>query len=159
MGQLISLFGDRANQIALAFLVLRATQSPIAVALVFVAATLPNLLLSPVAGTLVDRWSLQETMVVSDLLRGAVVLLIPIAALTNLVLVYPLIFLVTTISLFFRPARTAILPRIVGKDELLSANSAMWLGETVADVVGYPLAGLFVAFLGTALPRRMSPQP
>jgi len=152
VGQLISLFGDRANQIALAFLVLRATQSPIAVALVFVAATLPNLLLSPVAGTLVDRWSLQETMVVSDLLRGAVVLLIPIAALTNLVLVYPLIFLVTTISLFFRPARTAILPRIVGKDELLSANSAMWLGETVADVVGYPLAGLFVAFLGTALP-------
>jgi DHA3 family macrolide efflux protein-like MFS transporter len=153
VGQLISLFGDRANQIAVVFLVLRATGSPVAVALVFVAATIPNLLLGPVAGTFVDRWSHQETMVVSDLLRAAAVLLIPIVAFGgNLVLVYPLLFLVTTISLFFRPARTAILPRIVSERDLLTANSAMWIGETLADVVGYPLAGLFVAFLGPALP-------
>ena len=44
-GQLISLFGDRVHQIALAFLVLGVTHSPLAVAFVFVAATLPNLLL------------------------------------------------------------------------------------------------------------------
>jgi MFS family permease len=153
VGQLISLFGDRANQIAVVFLVLRATGSPVAVALVFVAATIPNLVLGPVAGTFVDRWSHQETMVVSDILRAAAVLLIPVVAFGgNLLLVYPLVFLVTTISLFFRPARTAILPRIVPEGDLLTANSAMWIGETLADVVGYPLAGLFVAFLGPALP-------
>jgi MFS family permease len=152
VGQLISLFGDRVHQVALAFLVLRATNSVLAVALVFLAASLPNLVLGPVAGTFVDRWDHQETMVVSDLLRGAIVLLIPIAAVTNLALVYPLVFLVTAISLFFRPARTAIIPRIVPEDDLLTANSAMWLGDTMADVIGYPLAGLFVAFLGAGLP-------
>ena len=83
--------------------------------------------------------------------RG-VVLLIPIAAVTNIVLVYPLVFLVTTISIFFRPARVAILPRIVPEEDLLSANSALWVGETIADVVGYPLAGIFVALLGSAVP-------
>ena len=57
--------------------------------------------------------------------------------------------LVTTISIFFRPARVAILPRIVREDDLLTANSAMWIGETIADVIGYPLAGLFVG-----VPRR-----
>jgi MFS transporter, DHA3 family, macrolide efflux protein len=152
VGQLISLFGDRIHQIALAFLVLAATNSPIAVAFVFVFASLPNLFLSPIAGTYVDRWDQKDVMVVSDLLRAAVVLLMPIAAVTNILLVYPLIFLITSISIFFRPARVAALPRIVRKDELLTANSAMWVGETIADVIGYPLAAIFVGFLGPALP-------
>jgi len=70
----------------------------------------------------------------------------------NIYLVYPLIFGITSISIFFRPARVAVLPRIVRQDELVTANSAMWAGETFADVIGYPLAGIFVAFLGPALP-------
>ncbi len=151
VGQLISLFGDRVNQIALAALVWAQTGSAAAMGLVFVAATLPNLLLGPVAGTLVDRWDQKQVMVVSDLLRASLVLLVPIAAATEIALVYPLVFAVTAISIFFRPARTAILPRIVGSGELMTANSAAWVGETMADVLGYPLAGLFVAFLGGGL--------
>jgi MFS family permease len=151
-GQMISLFGDRVHQIALAFLVGGTTQSVVAVAFVFVAATIPNLVLGPIAGAFVDRWNHRDVMIVSDLLRAAVVLIMPIAAVTNVLLVYPLIFIVTSISIFFRPARVAVLPRIVHEDDLLTANSALWAGETFADVVGYPLAGLFVAFLGPALP-------
>jgi len=151
-GQLISLLGDRVHQVALAFLVLRATESPIAVGAVFFVATLPNLLFGPIAGTLVGRWDHREVMIVSDLLRAGVVLLIPIAAVTNLALVYPLVFLVTTISIFFRPAKGAILPRLVASDDLVAANSALWVGETFADIGGYVLAGLFVALLGSQLP-------
>jgi MFS transporter, DHA3 family, macrolide efflux protein len=147
-GQVISLFGDRVHQVALAFLVLGATNSPLATAAVFIAATLPNLLFSPIAGTFVDRWDHREVMIVSDLLRAAIVLLVPIAAITSLILVYPLTFLLTTISIFFRPARIAALPRIVPEEQLVTANSATWLAETLADIVGYPLAGLFVGFLG-----------
>src|SRR5207342_3928409 len=128
------------------------TGSALATGLVFFAATLPNLLLSPIAGTFVDRWDRKEVMVVSDLLRAALVLVLPIAAVTNIILVYPLIFLVTTISVFFRPARVAILPRIVPEEDLLSANSAMWVGETIADVVGYPVAAIFVTTLGRLVP-------
>ena len=152
VGQLVSLFGDRVHQVALAFLVLQTTGSAVAVSLVFAAATLPNLVLGPIAGTLVDRWDQKQVMVVSDLLRAAVVLVIPAAAVTNVWLVYPLVFVLTSISIFFRPARTAVLPRIVRDDELVTANSATWVAETLADVIGYPLAGLFVAFLGAALP-------
>ena len=151
-GQLISLFGDRLNQLALVAVVAISTGSALATGLVFFAATLPNLLLSPIAGTFVDRWDHKEVMVVSDILRAAIVLILPVAAITNIVLVYPLIFLVTSISVFFRPARVAILPRVVPEEDLLSANSALWVGETIADIVGYPLAGLFVALLGSAVP-------
>jgi MFS family permease len=151
-GQLISLFGDRLNQLALVAVVAISTGSALATGLIFFVATVPNLLLSPIAGTFVDRWDHKEVLVVSDILRGAIVLVLPIAAVTNIILVYPLIFLVTSISVFFRPARIAVLPRIVPEGDLLSANSAMWVGETIADVVGYPLAGLFVALLGSAVP-------
>ena len=45
--------------------------------LVFFAAMLPNLLLSPIAGTFVDRWDHKEVMVVSDILRASIMLVIP----------------------------------------------------------------------------------
>jgi len=151
-GQLISLFGDRLNQLALVAVVAVSTGSALATGLIFFAATLPNLLLSPIAGTFVDRWDHKDVMVVSDILRAVIVLILPLAAVTNVILVYPLIFLVTTISVFFRPARVAILPQIVPEEDLLSANSALWVGETIADVIGYPLAGLFVVLLGTSVP-------
>jgi len=150
-GQVISLFGDRIHQIALAFLVLGETESALAVGLTFFAATLPNLVVGPVAGALVDRWDQRRVMVVSDLLRAAIVMVVPIAAAANILLVYPLVFALTTVSIFFRPARTSAIPRIVHEDELVAANSAVWLADSIADVLGYPLATLFVTFLGSAL--------
>ena len=151
-GQLISALGDRIHQIALAFVFVDATHSYLAVGAVFLVATLPNLLFGPIAGGLVDRWDHREVMIVSDLLRAGLVLLIPIAAVTNLALAFPIVFLVTTVSIFFRPAKGAILPRMVAPDDLVPANSALWVGETFADIVGYALAGLFVGLLHDQLP-------
>jgi len=151
-GQLVSALGDRIHQVALAFVVYEATDSAIAVGAVFLVATLPNLLIGPIAGTLVDRWDHREVMIVSDLLRAGLVLLIPLAAVSNLALAYPIVFLVTTVSIFFRPAKGAILPRIVNEEDLVPANSALWIGETFADIGGYVIAGLFVALLGSQLP-------
>ena len=152
LGQLISLFGDRVHLVALTFLVLGVTNSPVALAFVFLAATIPNLFFGPIAGALVDRWDYREVMIVSDLLRAGLALLIPVAVSINIVLVYPLVFLITTVSIFFRPAKGAIVPRLVRNEDLLPANSALWVGETFADIVGYALAGIFVAFLGDQLP-------
>ena len=122
----------------------------------FVAGIVPNLLFSPVAGALVDRWEHKQVLVVSDILRAALVLLVPVAISINVWLAYPIVFLITTVSIFFRPARIAILPaRSSATSDLLPANSAMWVGETIADVVNYPLAGLFVLFLGSSVAARL----
>ena len=99
-----------------------------------------------------DRWEHKRVMVASDLIRAVLVLAIPFAAAANIYLVYPLVFLITTVSLFFRPAKTAMVPRIVREDDVMAANSATWTADTLADIVGFPLAGLFVALLGP--PRR-----
>ncbi|MDQ3407681.1 MAG: MFS transporter, partial [Chloroflexota bacterium] len=118
-------------------------------ALVFLTAMLPNLVVGPIAGTFVDRWDQKRVMVGSDLIRAGLVFLIPVAAGVDIAMVYPLVFLITAVSLFFRPAKAAVIPRIVHRDDLLAANSATWTGETMADILGYPLAGLFLGLLGS----------
>ncbi len=149
LAQTISLFGDRLHQVALGVLVYSVTNSPLATGAVFLVATLPNIILGPVAGTLVDRWEHKRVMIVSDLVRAAIVIVIPFAAAANVALVYPLVLAVTAVSLFFRPAKLAFLPRIVKEDDLMAASSATWTADNLADVIGYPLAGAFVAFIGT----------
>jgi MFS family permease len=151
-GQLISVFGDRVHTIAISALVHALTNSVLATALVFVATVIPNLFLSPIAGVYVDRWESRQVMIVSDLLRAATVLLIPIVAFISVPLVYPVIMLFASISVFFRPARVTILPRLVREDDILPANSALWVGETFADLIGYPIAVIFVIAIGPALP-------
>ena len=149
LAQTISLFGDRLHQVALLALVLALTNSPTLTGLVLLSATLPNILLGPIAGTFVDRWEHKRVLIASDLIRAVLVLALPFAAMTNVVLVYPLVFLITTVSLFFRPAKTALLPRIVRDEDVMAANSATWTADTLADIIGFPLAGLFVIFLGS----------
>jgi DHA3 family macrolide efflux protein-like MFS transporter len=150
LAQAVSLFGDRLHQVALGVLVYAVTESPLATGLVFLAATLPNILLGPIAGTFVDRWEHRTTLIASDLIRAALVVVLPFAALANILYVYPIVFLITTVSLFFRPAKVALVPRIVPERDLLAANSATWTADTLADIAGFPLAGLLVAFLGAA---------
>jgi hypothetical protein len=149
-GGLFSLFGDRVNQAVLGIFVLQQTSSWIAVSLVYFAATVPNLIFGPLAGTFVDRANQKQVMVLSDFLRAGIVFLLPLAAVTNTLLAYPLVFLVTSISIFFRPARESVIPRIVPAAELMTANSATWMAETLADIVGYGLAGLLLLVLGKA---------
>jgi len=151
LGQAISMFGDRLHQLALGALVYVTTGSYMATGLVFLMAAIPNLVLGPIAGGFVDRWDQKKVMVASDLLRALLVLLIPVVAAIDIVLVYPMALLVTCVSLFFRPARAAVVPRIVHPDDLLAANSALWTAESVADILGYPIGAALVAFMGREL--------
>ena len=152
LGQVVSSLGDRVHQVALVFLVTRATNSsPLALGLVFAAMTVPTFVIGPVAGALVDRWDRKRVMVASDLIRAAIVVMIPVAAAVNIGLVVVMVFGLAAVSSFFRPARVAALPLVVADEDLLTANSAMWTADTVSDLAGYGLGGLFVAFLGPAL--------
>ena len=152
LGQVVSSLGDRVHQVALVFLVAGATNySPLALGVVFAAMTVPTFLVGPMAGVLVDRWDRKRVMVGSDLIRAGIVCLIPVASGIGVGIVIALVFALAAVSSFFRPARAAALPQVVPDADLLTANSAMWIADTVSDLVGYSLGGLFVAFLGSSL--------
>lgn len=149
IGQLVSLLGERIHQVALGFLVLRATESPVDVGLTFAATAVPNILLGPLAGALVDRWDRRLTMIACDVVRAGLVLAVPFAIQINIAFVYLAAFLIATVTLLFRPAKTAIIPDVVEERDLVPANSASSFADGVADLVGLPLAGVIVASLGS----------
>jgi MFS family permease len=151
VGQVVSLIGERIHTIALPFLVLQATNSAIEVGLTFAATAVPNVILGPLAGALVDRWSRRMTMIVCDILRAVLLLAVPFVIEIHIGLVYVMAFLIATVTLLFRPAKTAVIPAIVRERDLVTANSASSIADTAADLVGLPLAGVIVATLSDSL--------
>jgi len=145
VGQLVSLFGERIHTVALGFLVYDATGgSALEVGLTFAATAVPNVLLGPLAGTLVDRWNRRVTMAACDVLRAALLLAVPFVIQVDVALVYVMAFLIATVTLLFRPAKTAVIPAVVEERDLVTANSMSSVADTAADLVGLPLAGLLI---------------
>jgi MFS family permease len=145
VGQLVSLFGERIHTIALGFLVYEATGgSALEVGITFAATAVPNVVLGPLAGTLVDRWDRRLTMAVCDIVRAVLLLAVPFALQVDVALVYVMAFLIATVTLLFRPAKTAVIPAVVEERDLVTANSMSSVADTAADLIGYPLAGLLI---------------
>ncbi len=150
IAQAISLIGDRLHQVALAILVLGLTGNVALVGLVFIAGTLPRLVVGPVAGVYVDRYDRRTVMIVTDLLRAGLVLLVPVAALASPLLTIPLTFAITSLALAFRPAKLATIATIA-PDHVGEANSAVQIADALADLAGYPLAGIVTVLLAPVL--------
>ena len=151
IGQLVSAFGDRLHQIALLVLVGNLTANNMEkVSLVWVSIGLPSLLLGLVAGALVDQWDRRKVLLVSDILRVPMAASIPWLASINISAIYIMALLITAVTLFFRPAKQAIIPSIVPEESLLAANSLSSITDNIADIIGYPVAGLVIAGLSVA---------
>ncbi|MGI8658789.1 MAG: MFS transporter [Candidatus Limnocylindria bacterium] len=150
VGQLVSLLGDRIHIIALGALV-AGRGTALEVGLTFAATAVPSVLLGPLAGVLVDRWDRRITMILCDVSRAVLVLAVPFAFEINIALVYLFAFLIASVTLLFRPAKTAVVPAIVDERDLVTANSAMSVPETAADLIGFPVAGLIVTALSSVI--------
>jgi DHA3 family macrolide efflux protein-like MFS transporter len=153
LGQVISQIGDSFTYLALLITVNRLTGSTIAMGIMVISLTLPQLVLSFVAGVIVDRVDRRHVMIVSDLLRGALVLaFITVRTADQIYLFYIVGLLLSSVSVFFSPAKTAMIPRLVqGDDQLLSANALSQTVRVVALLLGPALAGFAIAGLGTTI--------
>ncbi len=153
LGQFVSIFGDRLHYLALLALIMERARDPgnpaPELALVPAVSFLPTILIGPLAGAMVDTWDTRRVLVVSDFLRGIIVLLmIPAALHGGLPAVFGLVFLLYLANSFFLPARSAILPDLVAEDELVEANSLATLAGVVATIAGSALGGLLVERTG-----------
>lgn len=155
IAQVVSLLGDWFNTIALYTLVSRLTGSPLALGGVFLLKMLPLAVASPLAGVLVDRFDRRRVMIVSDLLRAAIVLgFLAIDRAAEVPLLYLLIVAQVVAGSVFEPARAASLPNVTRPRELVTANalaSATWsamlaLGAAAGGVAAEQL-GLRTVFV------------
>jgi len=154
IGQTLSRIGDFLYQVALAWWVLQKTGSAAAMGTVLVVSFTPMLLFFLICVVAVDRFSRARLMLLSDLLRGAVVGMVAMLAFTDLleiwhVYVAGLIF--GFVDAFFQPAYTAMVPTLVPPEALSSANSLSSMSVQTGRIAGPLLAAGMIGLGGTPL--------
>jgi MFS family permease len=150
-GQIISLIGTWMQSVAQMWLVYRLTGSSLWLGVVGFASQIPIFLLSPVAGTVADRYNRHRVVIATQATMMVLASILAALQLGNWLTVREIIVLASllgVVNAFDIPARQSFLVEMVGREDLMNAialNSSMFNG---ARVVGPAVAGVLVAAIG-----------
>jgi MFS family permease len=142
-GEVISVLGDYAYQVAFAWLVLSVTGSAVTLAAVVICNVVPNGLLILAGGAVTDRWSPRRVMFCSHMARGLLVSGLCVLTVTGAVRIWQFYAVAAAFGLaaaFFWPASGSIVPLLVAAGDLPAANAVVAAGEQAAMFAG-PLLG------------------
>ncbi|HEV2339323.1 MAG TPA: MFS transporter [Patescibacteria group bacterium] len=123
------------------------TSSNTAVSGIVLAFTTPAILFAVIAGAYVDRWDKKRVLFLTNSIRALLLLLLALFH-SNLFVLYIVTFLVSVVTQFFIPAETPMIPVIVEKSLLLSANALFGIALFGSIFVAYALAGPLLLLLG-----------
>jgi len=153
-GQVFSQVADKVYLVLIIAIITTQFKAPgqsvsVWVSSIMIAFTIPAVLFGSVAGVYVDRWSKKRVLVLTNVLRGALVLSLPpllwicgqrigwFHVPLGFWVLLAITFLVSTLTQFFAPAEQSAIPLIVGKPHLLSANSLYTLTMLLALIGGF----------------------
>lgn len=153
IGSTISLLGDQFYLVALPLLVLRLTNSSLALGTILMAATIPRTVLMLVGGAVTDRGSPRRVMIATSLLRTVLVGTVAALVWFNRIELWQLYVLTVAFGVadaFSFPAGAAIIPTLVPRQQLQSANSLFQSSSVITQMVGQAPAGLIIKSWGLA---------
>ena len=143
----VSFLGDSVGLVALLLYVADTVGTGAAVALLMLVGEVGPALLSPLAGTVADRFDLRRLMIGCELGQGLVMAVIA-WRLPSLPVLLTLVAVRTTLAQLFAPAGRAALPRLVDDGELEAANAAIGVGTHGLDAGGPLVAAALLPWLG-----------
>jgi DHA3 family tetracycline resistance protein-like MFS transporter len=151
-GMCVSLIGDGAFLVALAWQVYALAGTPSAMGTVGIAMTVPTVVFLLVGGVASDRLDRRRLMLAADAARGLAVALLAVLTLTGTLAIWHVIVLVVvygTGQAFFAPAFDAITPDLLPAEQLAQANALDQIVRPVAlRLAGPALGGVIVGALG-----------
>ncbi|MGX8851424.1 MFS transporter [Amedibacillus sp. YH-ame10] len=148
---LINRFGDSVDAIAFSWLVYAITNSAAWSAIVLGVNLLPNIVVQPIAGAIVERLSKKRVIVVCDIARGIMTAFILILYLGNNLSPWVLLgitFINNTFEAFRSPATTCFLPLILKEEYYEFGLSFNQSSSRICELVGLGLAGVIIATFG-----------
>lgn len=151
LGQLVSLVGTGMTQLALGLWAWQSTGSATALALVTVCFTVPTLLLSPIAGALVDRWDRKAVMILADLTAGlasVAIFALYSAGMLQIWHLYAAAAFVGAFQSFQWPAYSAAISTMLPRAQYARANGMLSLTEAGSAIVAPILAGVLIGAIG-----------
>lgn len=153
VGQTLSRVGDFVYEIALAWWVLEKTGSAETMGLVLVFSITPSLIFLLIGGVAVDRLPRIALMLFSDIGRGITALIVAALAFSGQLQIWH-VFAASLffgfVMAFFQPAYAAVVPQIVPKDDLPSANALTSISANLGRVAGPALGAGIVGWFGSS---------
>ncbi len=150
-GQGISAFGDAITFTALPLIVVALTGSGVAMGIVGVLSTLPDLLFGLPAGALADRWDRRRMIIGADLGRALLTALIPLSYLLGwptMPVILLVVFPINCLRALFMAAWTSMMPALVGRDQVGRASSYAEAVFSLSFILGPAIAGVLVTTIG-----------
>jgi predicted MFS family arabinose efflux permease len=147
LGQVVSLVGSGLTGFALGVWVFEQTGSATQFALIGLSAVLPRVILSPLAGAIVDRWDRRRVMILSDVGAGLSTLAIALLLWTVQLETWH-IYALTLVNAAFGtlqwPAFAATTSLLVSKKNLGRANGLVQFGQAASEILAPALAGVLM---------------
>ncbi|MGF1488772.1 MAG: MFS transporter [Prochloraceae cyanobacterium] len=151
IGQVVSLLGSKLTEFAMGVWVYQQTGSITQFGQIVLLMYLPNVLISPIAGTMVDRINRRYGMILSDTGAGICTMLVMALAFTGNLQVWHIYIAVCWVSCcnaFQLPAYTAAIAQLVAKQNYSRTNGMVQISKAIAKLVSPLLAGFLVKSIG-----------
>ncbi|MEG0439293.1 MAG: MFS transporter [Solibacillus sp.] len=142
-----STLGNWIYLIALNLSVWHLTNSPAAVAGIYIVGPIARIISSIFAGSIIDRQNKKKLMIISDIVRGIIVCMMPF--MTSIWLIYVLIFLANIAGSFFGPSSTYVITKLVNDDDKQRFNALNSTLSSGSFMIGPALAGAIIAVSNT----------
>jgi MFS family permease len=151
IGGTISQLGDVCFMVALPWLVLGMSGSSVALGSILMTLAIPRAALMLVGGAMSDKFSARAILIVANLLLSVFVALVSVLAwrgALHLWELYLLAFGFGVADAFGSPALRVLLPKMVDREQIQSANSMLQSTTQVCTLVGASIVGVIIARWG-----------
>lgn len=150
-GQIISVMGTSMSRFGLTLWAWQITGEATTIALMGLFSFAPGILISPIAGTLVDRWDRKLTLMISDIgagLSSVVVFLLYLSGGLEIWHLYAAGAVASAFEAFQFPAQSSAVATMLPKEQYARASGMLDLAQSAPQILAPPLAGLLFAFIG-----------
>lgn len=151
----IRAFGGAIAGVAFQVLIVTVVNAtPMQISILSALGVVPYLFLGLIIGALMDRWRRQRTLVLTTIGRAVTLAVIPVLLLLDALDFWSLAAVILTLgvlTLFSDSAAQPLLPRIVPRRSLVTANARLGQSQTVAETAGPALGGALFTLLGAPI--------
>ncbi|HEX2078784.1 MAG TPA: MFS transporter [Longimicrobium sp.] len=150
-GQMVSMIGTTLTEFGVSVWVYQKTGSATLFAMILLVGVLPGILISPLAGTLVDRWDRRKTMMLADTGAALSTLAMALLLIGDRLEVWHILVAVSisaSCRAFQGPAWMASTSLLVPEEHLGRASGMMSIARSAAAIVGPLLAGVLIPVIG-----------
>ncbi|GAA0121218.1 MFS transporter [Clostridium butanoliproducens] len=149
LGNVISILGDKLQDVVFMWYIYTLTNSTILASISLIVNFIPKIIFSPLAGLVSDNYNRKHIIVICDMFNAVLAILLGLMIYFKfqVVTLFIITFLMNVVDTFYLPVGMSIIPQIVEKEDIISANSINSVFNNGISIVAPVLAGILYVLI------------